>query len=403
MGLFPFLWSDLRPEAMSPRAKLVMDEARDFRNERRAVRTNPYPFRRSCSGDSGRGQNRAISICPASGRSSVSEGLSSRYVALRGALTSDAGRSWGNEKPKCFSWSACGKSARSHCDYFERVEIYSSVASPPHPRKAVAQTTSSERFHQGMVLGEIQAGNDQDLAIATNTASYLQTARRSPWVASSSSIGQTEGCFQKQLERHFRLRHEIYVVERKWQALARPIDIEMDAFDTEHAIYLLALDCSGDVIGGSRLVPTTSPTCWAMSSHNSPMARHLALLTSMNGPASSSHFRTVLQANPRAWQGRCFAVCWKPAYSSELERSASLCEAFWPDRLRALGWKVEVLGEQLQLEDCEIVGALIEVSQAALETTRHFYGIEGSVFHMAGALPPTRATDAGNRREAVKH
>jgi acyl-homoserine lactone synthase len=57
---------------------------------------------------------------------------------------------------------------------------------------------------------------------------------------------------------HFRLRHEIYVGERNWKDLARPDGLERDQFDNEDATYILATD-NGQVIGGSRLLPTTRP------------------------------------------------------------------------------------------------------------------------------------------------
>ena len=65
--------------------------------------------------------------------------------------------------------------------------------------------------------------------------------------------------YRKVLERYFRIRYEIYVKQRRWRAVARPINIEIDAFDNEHALYVLALDTNGKIVGGSRLVPTLQP------------------------------------------------------------------------------------------------------------------------------------------------
>ena len=54
------------------------------------------------------------------------------------------------------------------------------------------------------------------------------------------------------LEQHFRLRHEIFVEERKWETLRRPDGREIDSYDNEDTIYLLALD-RRRVVGGHRL------------------------------------------------------------------------------------------------------------------------------------------------------
>ncbi len=65
--------------------------------------------------------------------------------------------------------------------------------------------------------------------------------------------------YEDVLEQHFRVRHEIFVEERKWEALRKPDSREIDVYDNEDAIYLLALE-NRRVLGGSRLYPTTKPT-----------------------------------------------------------------------------------------------------------------------------------------------
>ena len=200
--------------------------------------------------------------------------------------------------------------------------------------------------------------------------------------------------FQQQMEQHFRLRHEIYVVERQWQSIARPIDIEMDAFDTEHAIYLLALDSSGDVIGGSRLIPSTRPHLLG------DVFPHLAKGNPPRAPAVYEWTRFFIAFPHRATgksarlAGEVLCGLMEASLQLGVRQISVVCEAFWPARLRTLGWTVEVLGEQLALDDSEIVAALIEVTEAALEGTRRFYSIEGPVLHPSVVLAPVRATEA---------
>ncbi|CAO4176899.1 acyl-homoserine-lactone synthase [Methylorubrum populi] len=61
------------------------------------------------------------------------------------------------------------------------------------------------------------------------------------------------------LDQAFRLRHRVFVEELGWSNLARPDRREIDEFDDEHAIHLLAIDETETVIGYSRLLPTTRP------------------------------------------------------------------------------------------------------------------------------------------------
>ena len=77
------------------------------------------------------------------------------------------------------------------------------------------------------------------------------------------------------LENYFRLRHQIYVVERKWMELERPDKREIDQFDTDDTVYLLGLDGRA-IVAGMRLVPTTSPT----------LLSELFPALALNGPVS---------------------------------------------------------------------------------------------------------------------
>ena len=65
--------------------------------------------------------------------------------------------------------------------------------------------------------------------------------------------------YSRYVEQMFRLRHEIYVGERAWSDLERADGREVDAFDTDDAVYLLGLDSDKGVVAGSRLVPSLKP------------------------------------------------------------------------------------------------------------------------------------------------
>ncbi|MDU6244750.1 MAG: acyl-homoserine-lactone synthase, partial [Bradyrhizobium sp.] len=65
--------------------------------------------------------------------------------------------------------------------------------------------------------------------------------------------------YEKYFDPYYRLRHEIYVKQRKWMALDRPDGREIDQFDTEDSVYLFCID-KGQLIGSMRAVPTMVPT-----------------------------------------------------------------------------------------------------------------------------------------------
>ena len=55
-----------------------------------------------------------------------------------------------------------------------------------------------------------------------------------------------------------KLRHQVFVEERRWEALRRPDGHDIDQFDTDEAIHILAIE-DGAVVGYSRLLPTVGP------------------------------------------------------------------------------------------------------------------------------------------------
>ena len=65
--------------------------------------------------------------------------------------------------------------------------------------------------------------------------------------------------YEDVLDQHFRLRHDIFVEERSWETLRKPDCREIDSYDNEDTVYLLALE-GRRVIGGHRLYPTTKPS-----------------------------------------------------------------------------------------------------------------------------------------------
>jgi acyl-homoserine lactone synthase len=64
-----------------------------------------------------------------------------------------------------------------------------------------------------------------------------------------------KAAYAAELDQLFRIRHRIYVEEKKWR---EPSDDgrETDQFDTKHAIYLVGIR-NGQIIAGSRFIPTT--------------------------------------------------------------------------------------------------------------------------------------------------
>ncbi|MCA0028661.1 MULTISPECIES: acyl-homoserine-lactone synthase [unclassified Mesorhizobium] len=185
--------------------------------------------------------------------------------------------------------------------------------------------------------------------------------------------------YRKVLERYFRIRYEIYVKQRRWRAVARPINIEIDAFDNEHTLYVLALDTNGKILGGSRLVPTLEPHL---------MSEVFPVLAGDRPPRAAEIFEWTrffvvpslrTHGTPSPIAGLVLCGLLEIAQRLGIRQISVVCETFWPKRLRALGWTLTELGDVLEHPDGDIIALLIEVTPEAVEQTRRAYGISGVI------------------------
>jgi acyl-homoserine lactone synthase len=196
------------------------------------------------------------------------------------------------------------------------------------------------------------------------------------------------GIYQDHLEQHFRLRHEIYVGERGWSDLARPDGREVDAFDTDDAVYLLGILPGSGVVAGSRLVPSLKPHL---------MSDVFPKLAPEGVPRAEDIFEwTRIFVVPALRRPGCPCQAAGIVYCGIVEfclqRGIShlsiVCEAYWIDRLAALGWNPRPLGPPIEHRGEIIVGLIVNMDVTALETTREAYSINRSVLsapRMGGA------------------
>jgi acyl-homoserine lactone synthase len=189
--------------------------------------------------------------------------------------------------------------------------------------------------------------------------------------------------YQRELEASLRLRHQVFVKERKWTALTRADGREIDQFDTEHAVYLLAIE-RDTIVGGCRLVPTIEPN---LLSHIMP---HLAQNPIPNAPNIMEWGRMHVAAQKRENHAMNLIACqiWcgvlEYALSHAIEKLVIVGEAFLLPRFLGLGWHPEPLGIPQSIDNIGVVAFTVEPSYRALELTRKHRDIEGSVLVIRG-------------------
>jgi acyl-homoserine lactone synthase len=64
--------------------------------------------------------------------------------------------------------------------------------------------------------------------------------------------------FRNEMEQAYRLRHRVFVDEKRWTDLARADGREIDQFDDGRAVHMLYLE-KGRLLGYQRMLPTTQP------------------------------------------------------------------------------------------------------------------------------------------------
>ena len=187
------------------------------------------------------------------------------------------------------------------------------------------------------------------------------------------------GAYRDELEQHFRLRHEIYVGERGWYDLDRPDGREVDAFDTEDAVYLLGILPGHGVVAGSRLVPSLQPHL--MSDVFPQLAPHGVLRANDIFEWTRIFVVPALRrrGSPCVAAGIVYCAIIEFCLLKDIRQLSIVCETYWVDRLAKLGWNPRPLGEPIEYRGETILGLVVEMGEPALKTTRQVYAISDSV------------------------
>jgi len=86
--------------------------------------------------------------------------------------------------------------------------------------------------------------------------------------------------YEQELESCYRLRHQVFVEERGWNAIRRPDGREIDQFDTPSATHLAVIR-DGKLAAYSRILPTTEPHLlsdvypWLVATGDIPRGPHI--------------------------------------------------------------------------------------------------------------------------------
>lgn len=192
------------------------------------------------------------------------------------------------------------------------------------------------------------------------------------------------------VEQHYRIRHDIYVGERRWMELARPDGRDVDQFDTDDATYLLGIEPGRGVVAGSRLVPTMKPHLM------SEVFPELAKVRGLPRAPDVMEWTRIFVVPSRREDGRLcksagvmYCAILEFCLAQAIRQLSVVCEAYWIPRFSGLGWNPRSLGLPIERDGMSIVGVTLDVTEAALAQTRAMYAIAPGVL-AGGARAPAR-------------
>jgi acyl-homoserine lactone synthase len=189
--------------------------------------------------------------------------------------------------------------------------------------------------------------------------------------------GENRCLYAAELDQSHRLRHRIYIDELKWQGLApRKDGREYDQFDTDDAVYLLAVE-NGTVWGGTRLVPSTEPHLL------SEVFPHLAAVRGVpRQPDIAEWTRFYVAPERREEHKACqvgstiLASMIEYALDEDLSAISVVLNTFWLPRFLSYGWQVTPLGLPDIHDDEWLVAVTIAVTPDALASIREKCGLD---------------------------
>lgn len=176
--------------------------------------------------------------------------------------------------------------------------------------------------------------------------------------------------YEDLIEEHFRLRHEIFVEERKWDALRKPDGREIDSYDNEDTVYLLALE-DRRIVGGHRLYPTTKP---------SMMSEVFPHLAAMRGcPADPliwewSRYFVVRDRRDGVLNLQLMAAVQEFCLDQGIAQVSAIMETWWLPRFHEAGFVVTPLGLPALVENAWTMAATIDVRQETLDALHERIG-----------------------------
>ena len=199
---------------------------------------------------------------------------------------------------------------------------------------------------------------------------------------------ENRNLYEEELEASFRLRHQIYVSERRWEIFRRPDAREIDQYDNAKAINLLAIEQrTRRVVGGARLVPTVHEPplgefklAGRYELPRSPYVFHVSRIIAAADRRENSSLNIVIAKSLCAIQEYCL--------EEDIEQLTLLVRMSLLPVLMELGWNPQPIDLPDMICGASCLPGTVDISEVALRRTREARGITRSVLVRRGITLP---------------
>jgi len=198
------------------------------------------------------------------------------------------------------------------------------------------------------------------------------------------------------LEQMHRQRHAYFVEEMGWEALRRPDGLEIDEYDDQHAVYLLAMD--GEKVEGSlRLLPTWRRSLLVerfphfVSEGEPPQGPNIWEWTRW-APGSLSRPRALLRARKYL-----ILAALEFARSRGIDVFTAICDMKFLGQMIELGWWPTPLGLPREFGEGTAVALRWEVFPDTLSNTRAILKYKSATAFEAPAFALDESASVSNR------
>jgi N-acyl-L-homoserine lactone synthetase len=182
--------------------------------------------------------------------------------------------------------------------------------------------------------------------------------------------------YPDQLAAMYRARKQVFVDRLRWEVPVVDGEFEIDQFDTEGAVYFLAIAADGTQLGSARLLPSTAPHLLSdvfphLCERGVPRGDDVWEITRMcTAPGL---------AEPRAVRQRLMVGMVEFALLNGIRRYTLVSHMAYLSAILAIGWDCAPLGLP-QEHDGQLVGALaVNITPDTLALLRRNAGLQGPV------------------------